>query len=253
MEYAMKKTCMVAVLILLATSLNAFAKDISFLNGLAQSEFKDFSKEFGAALGYKNLAPPVPLGVTGFDAGVELSFIDIKNESRYWNSAFGNDAPGYLVYPRLRVRKGLPFGIDVGAMYAYVPDSNVKTYGFEVSKAILEGGVASPALGVRATYTRLAGVSELDLQTVGVDATISKGFAIITPYVGGGMLWIDSKAKGSLGDGTLPGGVRLNEEKIWIPRGVVGVKVALLPFVSLTAEAEYAMRPIYSLKAAIGF
>jgi hypothetical protein len=131
-------------------------------------------------------------------------------------------------------------------MYSYVPDSNIKVYGFEVSKAILEGGVATPALGVRATYTKLAGVSELDLQTVGIDATISKGFAIITPYVGAGMIWIDNKPKGAVI------GI-LKEEKIWLPRGVAGVKVALLPVLAVTAEAEYAVRPVYSLKAAIGF
>ena len=243
----MKKIVLIAVACaVLLASAGAMAADVRFVSPLVQGEFKELSKEIGSALAYRNLAPASPLGTTGFDAGVELSFVDIKKESRYWNSAFGGDPPGYLVYPRLRVRKGLPLGIDVGAMYSYVPDSNVKSYGFEVSKAILEGGVASPALGVRATYTRLAGVSELDMQTVGVDATISKGFAILTPYLGGGMIWIDSKPKGAVI------GI-LNEEKIWLPRGVVGVKVALLPVMSLTAEAEYAVRPIYSLKAAIGF
>jgi len=249
----MKKVLAFAVLIVLATSFNVFARDISFVNGLLQGEFKDLSKELGAALGYKNAASAEPLGITGFDAGVEFSVIDIKKDGRYWKSAFGNDAPDYLAYPRIRVRKGLPFGIDVGAMYSYVPDSNVKSFGFEVSKAILEGGVASPALGVRGTYTKLVGVSDLDIQTAGIDAIISKGFAIITPYVGGGMLWIDSKAKGALGAGTLPGGVRLGEEKLWLPRGVAGVKVTLLPLISLTGEIEYAVRPIYSFKAGIGF
>ncbi|MBT0663521.1 hypothetical protein KI809_04320 [Geobacter pelophilus] len=250
----MKKIILlITALSLLLSATAVLAADIRFVSPLVQGEFKDLSKEFGAALGYKNVAPPVPLGITGFDAGVELSFIDVKKESRYWRSAFGNDASGYLVYPRLRVRKGLPFGIDVGAMYSYVPDSNVKSYGFELSKAILEGGALSPALGVRATYTKLAGVSDLDLQTAGIDATISKGFAIITPYIGGGMLWIDSKAKGDLQRLSTAAGTPLSEEKIWLPRGVVGVKVALLPVVSVTAEAEYAVRPIYSLKAAIGF
>jgi hypothetical protein len=246
-EEVMKKVfVIVAALSVLVLSTSAMARDIRFVSPLVQGEFKDLSKELGAAFSYKNVTPPVPLGITGFDAGIELSLIDIKKESQYWKSAFGNDAPGYLVYPRLRLRKGLPLGIDVGAMYSYAPDSNIKVYGFEVSKAILEGGVATPALGVRATYTKLAGVSELDLQTVGIDATISKGFAIITPYVGAGMIWIDNKPKGAVI------GI-LKEEKIWLPRGVAGVKVALLPVLAVTAEAEYAVRPVYSLKAAIGF
>lgn len=242
----MKKVCAIALLMVLVSTITAFARDITFEPGLVQGQFKDLSKEFGSALAYRNMAPAAPLGITGFDAGVEVSFIDIRKESAYWENAFGGDAPDYLVYPRLRVRKGLPFGIDVGAMYSYVPDSNVKVYGAEISKALLEGGVASPALGIRGTYTRLAGVDDLELQTAGVDATISKGFAIITPYVGGGMLWIDSKPKGAeIG--------MLKEEKIWVPRGVAGVKLSILPILSITAEAEYAVRPIYSLKAALGF
>jgi hypothetical protein len=130
-------------------------------------------------------------------------------------------------------------------MYAYVPDSNVKLYGAEVSKAILEGGVASPAFGVRGTWTKLAGVSDLDLQTAGVDATISKGFVIFTPYAGGGMLWIDSKPTGRIS--------ALKSESMWQPRGFVGMKISPLPLFGITAEVEYAARPIYSLKVGLSF
>lgn len=237
---------------LLAASI-AGARDIRFSSGLIQSQFKELSKEAGAALAYRNAAPAAPLGITGFDIGAEVSIIDIKKDSDYWRAALNNDSSSYLYIPSLRARKGLPFGIDVGAMYAYVPDSNVKLYGFEVSKAILEGTVVTPALGIRASYTKLAGVSDLDVQTVGIDANISKGFAIITPYAGAGLVWVDSEAKGALGSGTLPGGVRLGEEKLWLPRGFAGARLTILPFVKVTGEIEYAVRPIYTLKAAIDF
>jgi hypothetical protein len=131
-------------------------------------------------------------------------------------------------------------------MYSYVPDSNVKIYGAELGVAILEGGVATPAIGIRGTYTKLDGVDELDFQTAGIDASISKGFLIITPYAGAGMVWIDSKPKGSvIGN--------LDEEKFWQPRYFAGAKLTPFPLFSITAEVEYSVRPIYSLKAAIGF
>jgi len=245
----MKKTLLVAVLLLLVSAGNVLAKDINFTTGLSQGQFKDFSKQLGALLAYRNLAPAEPLGLTGFDVAAEASAMSIDSSSSYWEAAFGNDAPDYLGYGRLRVRKGLPLGVDIGAMYAYVPDSNVEAYGFELSKAILEGGVTMPALGIRATYTKLNGLDELDMQTVGVDASLSKGFAIITPYIGGGWLWIDSKAKGDL-KALSP---NLEDEKISIPRGFVGMKLTFFPLLSMTAEAEYAERPIYSLKLAVGF
>lgn len=239
---------------LLAASV-AGARDIRFSSGLIQSQFKELSKEAGAALAYRNAAPAASLGITGFDLGAEVSIIDIKSDSQYWKAALGNDAPSYLYIPSLRARKGLPFGIDVGAMYSYVPDSNVKIYGFEVSKAILEGTAVTPALGVRASYTKLAGVNDLDLQTIGIDANISKGFAIITPYAGAGLVWVDSKAGGNLAtfSPVINGGKSLSEEKVWLPRGFAGAKITILPFVKVTGEIEYAVRPIYTLKAAIDF
>jgi hypothetical protein len=225
------------------------ASDISFSRLISQDDFKSLSKEAGAALGYRNLAPAAPLGITGFDIGAEASAISIDKNSSRWSSAFGNDAPSYLVIPKIRARKGLPLGIDVGAMYSYVPGSNVKLYGAELSKSILEGGVATPAVGVRATYTKLAGVSDLGLQTYGVDASISKGFPFITPYAGAGMMWINSEAKGNLK--TLA--PNLSKETISVPRVFGGVVISPIPLLGITAEAEYAVRPIYSLKVAVSF
>lgn len=238
----------------LLTAGTAMARDINFNTGLTQDAFKSLSKEAGSAIAYRNTAPAEPLGITGFDIGAEVSIVSVKKETTYWQSAFNNNAPSYLYLPKLRVRKGLPFGIDVGAMYSYVPDSNIKLYGAELSKAILEGTAATPALGVRATYTKLAGVSDLGLQTVGLDASISKGFVIVTPYAGAGAVWIDSKAKGSLQStsASLPTGP-LKTEKIWQPRVFGGLKLTPLPLVGITAEVEYAARPIYSLKAAVNF
>ncbi len=235
---------------LLLTASIAGARDIRFSSGLVQGQFRDLSKEAGAALAYRNAAPAAPLGITGFDLGAEVSIIDIKNDSQYWKAALGTDAPSYLYIPSLRARKGLPFGIDVGAMYAYVPDSNVKLFGFEVSKALMEGSTLLPAVGVRASYTKLAGVNDLDVQTVGIDANISKGFTIITPYAGAGMVWVDSKATGDL-QRLSP--VALSEEKIWLPRGFAGAKITILPFVKVTGEIEYSVRPIYTIKAAVDF
>jgi hypothetical protein len=231
--------------------------DINFVKGVTQGGFKSLTHELGSALSYKNVAPAEPLGITGFDIGVEAEAVNISKESDYWRSATGNNAPSVYLIPKLRVRKGLPFGIDVGAMYSYVPDSNIQLLGAEVSKAILEGSAATPALGVRATYTRLINVGSLDFQTVGIDASVSKGFLFITPYAGAGAVWIDNTPKGRLAtDPTfiaVNGGAPIKEEKIWQERFFGGVKVSPLPFFNVTGEVEFSGRMTYSLKAAIGF
>lgn len=237
----MKKSMILALCLSLLATGTAVARDIRFPATTTQGAFEDASKEVGMALSFRNNAPPHSLGITGFDAGVELSVAEVDSDS----AAFGNDAPDYLVLPKLRVRKGLPFGIDVGAMYANGGNSDVQLYGVEVSKAILDGGIATPALAIRGSYTRLSGVADLDVQTAGLDASIGKGFLMVTPYGGAGVVWINSRYTGALAS--------LKEEHIWQPRGFVGVELKPLPFLRLNAEAEYAVRPIYSLKAAVGF
>lgn len=249
----MKKCLVLALSLALLGGTQAMARDISFVREITQGEFRTLSEEAGAGISFKNTAPAEPLGITGFDAGVEVSAVKINDASNYWEAAFGDDAPSYLLLPKIRVRKGLPFGIDVGAMYSYVPDSNVKLYGAEISKAILEGSAATPALGIRGTYTRLAGVGDLELQTAGIDASISKGFLFLTPYAGAGAVWIDSKATGRLQELATTAGAPLQEEKFWQPRYFAGLKISPLPFLSVTGEVEYQQRPMYSLKAALGF
>jgi hypothetical protein len=250
----MKKSVVLALSLALLGGTQAMAKDIHFNGGLEQGTFKSLSKEAGAAISFKNTAPAAPLGITGFDAGIEVEAADIKTgNNNYWEKAFNGNAPSYIFLPKVRVRKGLPFGIDIGAMYSYVPDSNIKLYGVEVSKAILDGTLATPALGIRGTYTQLAGVGDLDLRTAGIDASISKGFLFLTPYAGAGALWIHSKAKGDLQSLSTAAGSPLKTEDFWQPRVFAGLKISPLPLFAVTVEAEYEVRPIYSLKAAVNF
>lgn len=240
----MRKIFLLVTTLILMTAAESMAWDIHLPSGYGQGEFKALTREVGSAIAYRNLAPAAPLGLTGFDVAVQASFIEINDEKGYWKTV-SNDAPSYIVYPSLRVRKGLPLGIDVGVMYTPIADTGIKVYGAELSKAILEGGITTPALGVRATYTRLDGVSDVSLQTAGIDASISKGFLMLTPYAGAGMVWIDGKYDGNL--------VKIEREKLWQPRGFVGVKISPLPLVGVTAEVEYAVRPIYSLKLGVSF
>lgn len=243
-------SCGIVAAVVAFTVSQVQATDINFKDPIGQGDFRSISKEAGAAIGYRNMAPPAPLGITGFDAGLEITAVSIDEGSSKWKNAFGGDAPSYLVIPKLRVRKGLPFGVDIGAMYSYIPDTNIKLYGAEISKAILEGTLATPAVGVRATYTTLSGVNDLGLETYGIDASVSKGFLMLTPYGGAGVMWINSEATGNLKKTLAP---NLKSETITVPRFFVGAKFTPLPLLGITAEIEYAVRPMYSLKAGVSF
>jgi hypothetical protein len=168
---------------------------LDHIDALTQSEFRALSEDLGAALTYRPLTPTAPLGTTGFDIGVEVTYTDVKNKAA-WDVATGGNAPSGLVVPRIHAVKGLPFGIDIGAIFAAVPDSDIKSIGGEVRWAIISGGAVAPAVGVRLGYQSLSGVSMLDLNTTTLDVSISKGFAFLTPYAGAGIVRTNSNPQG---------------------------------------------------------
>jgi len=164
------------------------------VTSLGQTAFKDFSEDLGSALSYKPVTPPTPLGITGFDVGLEVTSTKIRNLGIATSSSLTN-----LIVPKLHVYKGLPLNIDVGAFYSSVPTTNIKFYGGELRYAILEGGVALPAVGIRGALTKLTGVSQLSLNTKSLDVSVSKGFAMFTPYAGIGRVWVDSTPDSTTG------------------------------------------------------
>ncbi len=173
-----------APLAALAVAQPALAADLD-VTGLAQSEFKAVSENLAAALSYKAVTPAEPLGLPGFDLGLEVSSTEI-DDSAVFDQAFGNDAPSSIIVPKLHAHVGLPFNLDVGAFITSIPSTNIKLIGGELRYSILDGGMAMPALAVRGTFSSLNGVDTLDFSTKGLELTISKGFAMFTPYAGVG-------------------------------------------------------------------
>jgi hypothetical protein len=208
-----------------------------------QSNFRDFSKEAGLAISYLPLAPAEPLGITGFDIGGEITLADIDQNKAYWTGITSDNSPPSLVpLAKIHVQKGLPFGFDVGIIYSQVPSSNISLIGGEVKWAFLRGNLLMPALAIRGSYTTLLGVSNLDINTYGVDLSISKGFTFITPYAGIGEVWIQSKPQNTF----------LTEESLSLTKGFVGIKITLL-LVNFVAQADFSTIPLYSARLNIGF
>lgn len=181
-----------ASLALLAVCLPAAAKDL-VIQGLSQDDFHKISQDLGAALSYKPLTPAEPLGLFGFDLGIAGTDTKIKNSDSFKNAGISDLSD--IVVPSLRANVGLPFGIDVGAMAGEAPGTNIRLYGGELRWAFIKGSTAMPAIALRGSYTQLSGVDQLDFNTKGVDLSISKGFAFITPYGGIGKVWVTGTPK----------------------------------------------------------
>lgn len=171
------------------------AENIDQLNLLSQAQFRDLAGDLGATLSYKAVVPIETLGITGFDVGLEATATKIEHRAA-WDQASSGTAPSTIYVPKVHLHKGLPLGFDIGAFYAIAPSTNIDVWGAEVRYALVRGGIGTPAIGLRATYSRLSGVEQLDFTTQGMELGISKGFAFITPYAGFGRVSVEAAPAG---------------------------------------------------------
>jgi hypothetical protein len=215
-------------------------------NTYTQSLFHDLSEQIGLALAYRPVAPAEPLGLLGFDVGVEITAVKIDHNQAFWTLA-SQDIPSYLAFPKLHAQKGLPFGIDVGLVYTKLPSSNIGMVGGELKWAVLKGTLATPALAVRGSYTTLTGVDTLDVSTYGADVSISKGIGPLTPYAGVGEVWIKSST-----DAVPSVGISIEDESISTTHGFIGAKLSLL-LLSFAAEVDFSKVPSYSFRIGLSF
>lgn len=223
-------TVATAVVVMTAFTLPSAARaagDINSIGSLSQNLFKDLTSDLGAALSYKAIRPAEPMGSLGFDIGFEVSSTSLETNALELATS-GDTTNSQILVPKLHISKGLPFGFDVGAFYTSVPSSNIGLVGGELSYAILEGGTLSPALSIRGTFSRLTGVDQLDLTTKGLELSISKGFAMFTPYAGVGQVWIDSSTNAS---------TVLSDESLTRSKYFLGINFNL-GLVNLAAETE---------------
>lgn len=209
----------------LAVAATAAADDFEIANP-DQDAFADAAEDLSAALNYKALGPAEATGATGFSIGAFGSYVPVQNEDS-WETLTGEEV-SEIGMVGLSVAKGLPLGLDVGAFYATIPGAGADLFGAELRYAILKGGVASPALAIRASYSALSGAEDIEYDSAGVDVSISKGFAFIAPYAGAGMLFSTVEADDRFG---------LDKEEIDTGRFFVGARMSL-GFLSLTPEYE---------------
>ncbi len=187
----MQKSFLAAVIGFAASMAAQANSNIDQLQQIGQSDFRLLSEDLGAALSYKSLAPPMTLGLTGFDIGIEATATRLAHKD-VLDQVTSGSAPSTLVVPKIHAHKGLPAGFDIGASYAAVPSTNVSLWGAELRYALLEGGLLRPTLSLRGSLSRVQGVDQLGLSTRGLDISIAKGFAVVTPYAGLGKVWVTS-------------------------------------------------------------
>lgn len=224
----MYRTPFAALALATVTSLCApvLAGDLSNFSSLSQTEFMALSKDLAAATSVKAMEPAATLGMVGFDISASGTVTKTQAGSA-WVKTTGSGLNN-LDQTKLSVSKGLSGGVDLGGFVSKAMSSNVTATGVQLKYALLQGSVISPAVALRASHSRMGGVSSMSLSNTAVDVLISKGFLGLTPYVGFGTVYSSAKANGVVG---------LSDASFNQRKSFVGVSFNAL-LLNLTAEYD---------------
>ena len=165
----------------------ASASSLDSVGALDQSQFRELARNLGAATHYKSVSPSESLGTLGFDIGLRLSSTQI-DDNLFDLASDGDFDTAEIFLPSLNLHKGLPFGLDIGASIGTVVGTDTTVLGAELRYALIDGGIATPAIGLRASYSQVNGLDDFDLNNAALELGISKGFLFFTPYAGVGVV-----------------------------------------------------------------
>ena len=185
-------------------------------NGLCAPDHDAFKKliaEWGFAIAPSAMHSARTTGYGGFEIGIQGSFTSINNDADYWTrgtegersassgaASIKGSPPALVQLFSLEARKGFGFGLETGMNVGFVSESSIITGGADVRLSILEGfrtGVLGflPDLAIGSGIRTISGTPQFQLTVVGLDAQVSKPFAladssVLTPWIGYQYLWI---------------------------------------------------------------
>ncbi|WP_373018530.1 hypothetical protein [Thiomicrorhabdus sp.] len=231
---------------LFGLSFNSLAdNNIKTLNFASQNDFEQFAESVTNVFGHKTMFPAEYMGVTGFDVGASLNFV----ETGYKLSNQTERNKDLLPMYSLHALKGLPGGFDIGFNYNILSDSSASSWSAEVRYAILEGGTTQPAVSVSGNYAQASGIDALNFNSYGVDFGISKGFANLTPYAGIG--WVLSSVDPEVANSN--SSVNLKTENLSLMKLSAGLNVNLLFMDVMLGYNQIGDYGTYSIKAGYRF
>ena len=193
-----RRFCAFAVIAMVAAPSTSQATAFDSLEALSQDDFEVLTENLGAATHFRSITPTEPLGIVGVDIGISITATEIDDDILDLASEGDFDLSQVFV-PKLHLNKGLPFGFDIGAFASAIPETGITLFGGEVRYAIFDGSAVTPSVGVRAAFSTLQGLDQLDLNNFSLDISISKGVLFLTPYAGLGFVVTEADASDEFG------------------------------------------------------
>ncbi|MGE5236289.1 MAG: hypothetical protein ACM3O7_08085 [Acidobacteriota bacterium] len=196
--------------------------DIAFDAAFTATDFARLADALADTISFPVAGPASPSGVLGLRVLAGTGGPNVDTGSHWWQHGVNGDTvAGALIGSRVVVRAGLPFRLDAGGQVGQVLGE--RFWGLEGRWALLAGGVLEPAVGVRASYSRLDG-GPVGLEVGELQLALSKGFAVVTPYAALGLR--RTQADASFGDPA----PRRREHSSQIATASLGAQVSLALF-----------------------
>lgn len=197
-----------------------------------EAKYRGVAREMGLVLAPLHIGPARTTGHSGFEFTLRMSSHNIHQTRPYWTDLTlggvmdldgGTNAPDTLTTTTIEVRKGLPFGLELGTNLSWLENSETLALGGRLRIGLLEGYQDSyaPDVSVYAAVNRMLGSSELDLTTLAAGATLSyrqsiSGVMSVSPFFGfdfilvqaGSSLLADPKYEEALAAGCPDGGAQ---------------------------------------------
>ena len=217
---------------------------------LTQSVFNQFVREVGLVTYFRPIASAAPLGAGHFEVGLTHWGTKIDDRTPTWNDTFSHpDGDHYLIsgdalnIPGVMARVGLTDRIDVGGYVTKSPGANYGFLGAQIQYAVLLADDAGVDAAGRVGFVRVYGPEDVDLDTYGLDFTVSREISKFSPYAQVSTYLARGRETTTK--------VALDDENVVGLQGTLGMTVQASGL-RLGGEVNLASVPGYSLKVAFG-
>jgi hypothetical protein len=146
----------------------AYAQNFDLQPTLTHAQFKEFAREVGSALRFRQLGDPAPLGKGKVDVGLQFA-----------NTPYEDAAP------RVVARFGVSDRVDVGAWGGFNTRANWGLAGIDTNIAMVTQGPGRPlTISLRPSLTSLVGPSGVWVGNASIDLSVTRMVGNFSPYAG---------------------------------------------------------------------
>lgn len=224
--------------------------------------FRDWAREIGLAVAPKYLGPAATLGSMGFEVSYGIGLTTINGSRDYWQKM--STSPGdVLVTNQIRIRKGLPYSLQISGLITHLFESGMWGVGLEVGGAVIEGFKYVPDFQLQASVGTLLGSGDVAMLNAGFATIMSKTFAIaglftLAPYAGYHLIYMNvgsylTAKVSQTASGTEVKPFVLSTQNIFVHRALLGLGLTAAHF---TAGVEFGLgtkQTSYSFKVGTSF